>query len=316
MVALGVLLTAALITGVFYERAQRAEFLRKVPPIGATVDIGERKLNFYCAGEGSPTVILEPPLGLPGLSWSALLPKVSPFTKACWFDRAGTGWSDPGPFPRTGEAIAQDLHALLVAAEIPGPYLLVGPRFGAHALYIFRDLYPAQVADLIFVDSPTGETTTPPEYLVYPMNVLVQVLARTSLLRFIDYPALSQPLPSALTSTQQDRVQALARQPEARAAEWSAETMRGNDQEGQPATQDLSFDEPRAIAGAIAERVEQFRAKAKATADPRSPERSPGGASGSPHQLPPARKHPKPPGLPPPGQKPSTVRPGAQRGQA
>lgn len=86
----------------------------------------DRTLNIHCAGNGGPAVVFESPGPGPGVVWK----EVAWFTRACWYDRAGEGWSDPGPFPRTSVAIATDLHTLLQRAGVPGPYVLVGASFG------------------------------------------------------------------------------------------------------------------------------------------------------------------------------------------
>jgi len=315
IIGFAVLLAAALIVGVFYERHQRGEFRRKVPPIGMTVDIGGRNMQMYCAGEGSPTVILESPPGWPGLSRAALLLKISPFTKACWYDRAGTGWSDPGPFPRTAEAIAQDLHALLVSADIPEPYILVGSHAGAHSLVVFRGLYATQVAGMVLTEGPAETMSDPPRYLLYPLNVLAQVLARTSVLRFVDDPSGDREPPAELTPKQQATLTALIRQPESRAAEWSAAAMQGGAADI-PADTVPVPDEDIGVAGAVAQIVERSRAKSRATEDPPTPPKSPTGASASRHQLLPSRKRPEHRVPQPRDRKPSTARRGAGPGPA
>ena len=311
----GVLLAAALMVGVFYERAQRGEFRRKVPPIGMTVDIGGRNMQMYCAGEGSPTVILEAPPGWPGLSRNGLLLKISPFTKACWYDRAGTGWSDPGPFPRTPEAIAQDLHALLVSADIPEPYILVGSRGGAHNLVVFRNLYPTQVAGMVLTERQAETVSDPPAYLLYPLNVLAQVLARTSVLRFVDDASGDREQPAELTPSQQATLTALIRQPESRAAEWSAAVMPGSEADI-PADIVAVPSEDIAIAGAVAQIVEGLRAKTRAREDPPTPPESPAGASASRRPLLPSRKRPEPQVPQRRDRRPSTDRRGAGPGPA
>jgi hypothetical protein len=311
----GVLLGAALMVGVFYERAQRGEFRRKVPPIGVTVDIGGRNMQMYCAGEGSPTVILEPPPGWPGLSRNALLLKISPFTKVCWYDRAGTGWSDPGPFPRTPEGIAQDLHALLVSADIPEPYILVGSRGAARSLVVFRNLYPTKVAGIVLTEGQTETVSDPAPYLLYPLNVLAQVLARTGVLRLVDDDSGDREPPAELTAEQQATLTALIRQPESRAAEWSAAVMQGRESDVPADTAPVPDDDIK-VAGAVAHRVEGFRAKSRPIEDPPTPPESPTGASASPRQPLPSRRRREPPDPPRRDRKRNTARRGAGLAQA
>ena len=79
--------------------------------IGRPVDIGGRTLNIDCAGDGQPAVILESGGGgYGGYGWRKVQPEVAKFTKVCWYDHAGEGWSDPPPIARSSETIVHDLH--------------------------------------------------------------------------------------------------------------------------------------------------------------------------------------------------------------
>src|SRR6267378_2819434 len=125
----GLMLTiiALIIAGVVYEQLGERRDRKRFSQVGRSVDIGGRTLNIYCSGEGSPTVILE---GAIGYEWTPIQPEIAKFTRVCWYDRAGHGWSDPGPSPRTSAALANDLHELLRAAKVQPPYVLVGASFG------------------------------------------------------------------------------------------------------------------------------------------------------------------------------------------
>ena len=124
------LIALALVAGIIYEQIGRARDRARFPQIGRSVDIGGRRLNFSCSGAGAPPVIFESGGPGPGLEWEQFQPEVAKFTKACWYDRAGEGWSDLGPFPRTSLAIANDLHELLKRAGVPAPYVFAGASFG------------------------------------------------------------------------------------------------------------------------------------------------------------------------------------------
>lgn len=128
-------------SGTLYEQIGRRRDLGGIARIGQPINIGGRSLNLYCTGSGKPAVILESGANNPGLAWLLVQPKIAEFTRACWCDRAGDGWSDPGPFPRTASAIAKDLHALLIAAKLPGPYVLVGHSFGGTSMRVFAGMY-------------------------------------------------------------------------------------------------------------------------------------------------------------------------------
>lgn len=147
------------IAGFTYERVGRWRDRRLAPQVGRSVDIGGRSLNIYCSGEGSPTVIFEANWGSPGYSWLRIQREVANFTKACWYDRAGYGWSDEGPFPNHSDSIARDLHRLLAGAHVSPLYLLVAHSMGAFHARVFRGFYPNEVAGMVLID-PMNEDMT------------------------------------------------------------------------------------------------------------------------------------------------------------
>src|SRR5215469_11913056 len=117
------LLMLALLVGFTYEQVGRARDARQLPPrVGQAVDIGGRTLNLYCSGQGTPTVILETGGNSPGYEWLVPQSKMASFTRVCWYDRAGVGWSDPPSSPRTSTSIASDLHEALDRAQVSPPY--------------------------------------------------------------------------------------------------------------------------------------------------------------------------------------------------
>ena len=145
--------------GFIYERIGRWRDQKELLQVGTSVDIGGRSLNLYCSGEGSPTVIFEGNWGSPGYRWVCIQRQVATFTRACWYDRAGLGWSDPGPFPNHSDSIAHDLHNMLTAAKIAPPYILVGHSMGGFHVRVFRSYFPDEVAGLVLVD-PMNEDMT------------------------------------------------------------------------------------------------------------------------------------------------------------
>lgn len=117
------------------------------------VDIGGgHRLNLYCTGSGSPTVILEAGLGGTTLDWRLVQPLVARTTRVCSYDHAGLGFSDAGPLPRTTATIVDDLHALLRAAAVSPPYVLVGHSAGSLTVRLFADRYRSEVAGMVLVD--------------------------------------------------------------------------------------------------------------------------------------------------------------------
>src|SRR2546428_5202281 len=127
-VAVACLATGA--CGSIYERVSERSDRMHLPQIGQSVSIGTRSLNIFCSGQGTPAVIFDSGGGMPGFSWVAVQREVSRFTHTCWYDRAGYGWSDPARAPHTSADAASDLHAVLNAAHIPAPYVLVGHSLG------------------------------------------------------------------------------------------------------------------------------------------------------------------------------------------
>lgn len=120
---------------------------------GRHVRVGHLTLNIACEGEATPTVILESGLSTPSLEWIKVQPEVAKFTHVCSYDRAGYGWSDPGPEPRTASQISTELKALVDAAREKGPFILVGHSFGGFIVRVFTHLYPADVAGVVLVDA-------------------------------------------------------------------------------------------------------------------------------------------------------------------
>lgn len=117
------------------------------------VDIGGRNLHVVCLGAGSPTVILESGWGGDSSGWSPLMMEVSKYTRACAYDRAGLGESDPLPQkPRTSQDMVDDLHALLTKAPIPGPYILVGHSLGGFNIRLYATKYREEVVGMVSIE--------------------------------------------------------------------------------------------------------------------------------------------------------------------
>jgi pimeloyl-ACP methyl ester carboxylesterase len=146
------------------------------------VDIGGgRQMYMECNGTGSPTVVLESGLRDAADVWSmssagegapTVFPEVAKFTRVCAYDRPGTvvggespSRSDSVSQPTAAQDAVADLHALLSAAEEPGPYVLVGHSYGGPIIRLYASAHPADVAGLVLVDAlsedlPNGLTPT------------------------------------------------------------------------------------------------------------------------------------------------------------
>jgi pimeloyl-ACP methyl ester carboxylesterase len=170
------------------------------------VDIGGRSLYLECRGSGSPTVILEAGFRTRADVWTddliqpdaprtMVFPGVAAFTRVCTYDRPGTSTviddtlrpsrSDPVSMPRTALESVHDLHALLQAAMVPGPYALVGHSYGGMLGRLYASTYPTEIVGMVLVDafSEGLEGQMTPE-------------------QWIAYEELFQPVPVALAGYQ------------------------------------------------------------------------------------------------------------------
>jgi pimeloyl-ACP methyl ester carboxylesterase len=120
---------------------------------GQLVVVNGSRLSLYCLGHGSPAVVFDSGFLDWAPSWSTVQPQIAKWARVCSFDRAGTGFSDPGPMPRTSVRIAEELHSALHRAGIAGPYILVGHAFGGDNVRTFADLHMSEVAGLVLVDA-------------------------------------------------------------------------------------------------------------------------------------------------------------------
>ncbi len=115
------------------------------------------RLNMYCMGSGSPTVIFESGGEDWAPAWAVVQPRVARWTRACSYDRAGAGFSGAGPVPRTSVRIADELHSALRSAGIQGPFILVGNAFGGDPARTFADLYTSETAGLVLVEADASD---------------------------------------------------------------------------------------------------------------------------------------------------------------
>lgn len=124
---------------------------------GRLISVGAHKLHIRCMGTGQPTILLEAGLGGTSLEWNHIQGQLAQSQRVCSYDRAGVGWSEPGPNPRTSDHIVEELYNLLKNAEEKGPYLLVGHSFGGYTVQLFAARFPELSTGLILVDSSHPE---------------------------------------------------------------------------------------------------------------------------------------------------------------
>ncbi len=132
-------------------------------PPGQMVDVGGFRLHSQVCGQGKPVVILEPALGGFALQYAQIQTGTAVFTRAMAYDRAGQGWSDASPNPRTPLNLASELSTLLGRLDLQPPYVLVGHSFGGMLTRIYAGLHPSHVAGMVLVDA-----THVDEYAIFP----------------------------------------------------------------------------------------------------------------------------------------------------
>jgi pimeloyl-ACP methyl ester carboxylesterase len=151
------LAVCAVIAGFLFQQVANWRDGRRFPQQGKSVSLApefpEVFLNLDCSGSGSPTVIMDSGLGVPAVGWYQAQPEIAKFTRVCSYDRAGYGWSTPGPMPRTTDQIVKELHALLVNSGEKGPYVFLAHSFGGYNVRVYTARYPNDVAGLVLVDT-------------------------------------------------------------------------------------------------------------------------------------------------------------------
>ena len=182
-VSMGIFVTAAAHT--------KARLKRQYPPIGQMIDIGGYNLHMHAEGKGSPTVVLDAGAGGIGLSWELVRAELAKTNRVVVYDRAGLGWSEPSPYPRDASTMALELHTMLINANIPAPYVLVGHSLGGVVVRQFAAKYPNEVAGLVMVDSAHEQQMKHfPEPLVKMVNSMKGMMGIMKLMSKLDLFAI------------------------------------------------------------------------------------------------------------------------------
>ena len=221
--------------GASYEAIMAAGDGRRYPPSGQLVDVGGYRLHLHCVGQGSPTVVLDAGLGGFSLDWGAVQPQITTSTRVCAYDRAGLGWSEPGPTPRSPQQFAAELHALLTNSGVEGPYVLVAHSIAGKTARLFASQHPDEVTGMVLVDARheyvddhlTRDQLAAEGAEQRQFENMIRWTARFGLVRLLWAPALPSVLPGSGNLTPETRtaigvLQARPRQIETALAEEGA----------------------------------------------------------------------------------------------
>jgi pimeloyl-ACP methyl ester carboxylesterase len=143
------------LAGAIYQLVGASRSRRRYAPPGRMIAVAGERLHLVCAGHAGPPVLFEAGIGASSLSWTAVMRDTASFARACAYDRAGLGWSDPARSPRTVQQMLCELRGVLTAATGGDPAVLVGHSFGAFLSLVYASRYPRDVAALVLVDPPS-----------------------------------------------------------------------------------------------------------------------------------------------------------------
>jgi pimeloyl-ACP methyl ester carboxylesterase len=181
LVGVSSLIVATALAGASYQWLATRKDLALTPPPGHLVDVGGHRLHLWCTGNGAPAVILDTGLGGSSAGWGFVQPEVARFTRVCSYDRAGMGYSDPGPSPRTARRIAGELAELLARSRMAGPVVLVGASIAGLDIRVFASDHPERAAGLVLVDASHEDQA----HEVPPMARFVPLLSTIGVLRLL-----------------------------------------------------------------------------------------------------------------------------------
>lgn len=148
--ALGLL--GLLIAGAIYQQIGVALDAKLAPPAREMVRVNGRAVHLVCIGDGTRTLVLDAGAGAGTFEWWRLQPLLTKAGRVCAFDRSGLGWSDPSGGAHDGLTAADELAALVQAANIPTPFVYVGHSLGANFALIYYAKHPQDVSALVLIE--------------------------------------------------------------------------------------------------------------------------------------------------------------------
>jgi len=172
-----------------YENMSETIDARRYPPPGIMVPVGGHRIDLFCEGTGTPTVVMEMGVGEPAALYRPIQDKVAEFTRACSCDRPGIGWSEANPQLHTIQDRAAELYTLLRNSNVAGSYVLVAHSYGGLIVRSLVRDHAADVRGLVLVDTAEEGFVFRPDFLE-AINVALarrsrdELLARFGVTRF------------------------------------------------------------------------------------------------------------------------------------
>jgi pimeloyl-ACP methyl ester carboxylesterase len=207
------LLVIAGSAGFVYQLIAERRDLAATRPPGQLVDIGGYRLHIWCAGSGQPAVLYDSGLGGDAFALTNAKAEIAAFTTVCTYDRAGMGYSDSGPMPRTSRQIATELALLLERSGVESPVVFAGSSFGGFNVRVLASDHTNRVAGLVLVDASHEDQGARYEAAGLPSQIppytgLVPVAASLGVLRL--FGVTLGPSPDEMPPEVQDYVRATA----------------------------------------------------------------------------------------------------------
>lgn len=149
------------------------------PAPGKMIDMGGYHLHLYCTGEkkeGASTVILTGGSQEWSIHWQLVQPIIARTSRVCSYDRAGLGWSDPGPMPRSGKALTWELDTLLQKSGEAGPYVLVAHSLWGPVAVEYQQEHPDEVSGMVLVETWSSDMFSPVPTEIAQMDSTLQMM--------------------------------------------------------------------------------------------------------------------------------------------
>ncbi len=188
--ALLIILIGISSAGAIWQSFARRTDLERYPPPGKLVAVDGHTMHINCTGAGSPTIILEGGVPEWSIHWQKIQPEIAHITRVCSYDRAGYGWSEPGPQPRSVAQEVAELRTLLRNAGESAPYVLVAHSLSGPNALLYQHDSPEEVVGMVLIETWGPKLLSPmPKDIEQslPMLQTMHLLAPLGVIRLLDH---------------------------------------------------------------------------------------------------------------------------------